>query len=491
MDAHRRSALVDELILARADAHPDRTAITDAHSGRALTFGQVADGARRLAAGLGAGRGDVVSIVAGNSADHAVALYGTLASGAAVHHANPALTSGELARQFAITRPSVVIAAEPARVAVTAAVEPGTRVHALERLGELLAAQRAAAGGRAGSDLAHLFPSSGTTGLPKIAAHTHAGSTAALRALADVESKQFGADDVVAIVIPFSHLFGAALLHHALGSGAAVVALDAAPFDLEAFLRALQDNAVTIAPVTPPVLRALAAHPLVDRFDLSALRQLICSAAPCPPDLIDAAGDRLGCEVTDNLGSTEAWGVAMSARPPVRGSVGRILPGLEAIIVDCDTGRRLAPGATGELWVRGTAVMQGYLGSAGEPDEWLRTGDLCRLDAAGNLFVVDRLKDMIKVGGYSVSPAEVELELTRHPAVADAAVVGRPDPALGEVPVAYASLCAHATPDDLREWLSGRLAPWKQVSEVVIVERVARTPAGKLLRREAAAQAVG
>jgi acyl-CoA synthetase (AMP-forming)/AMP-acid ligase II len=484
-------ALADELILARADAHPDRTAITDARTGRALTFGQVADGARRLAAGLGAGRGDVVGIVAGNSADHAVALYGALAAGAAVHHANPALTAGELARQFAITRPRLVIADEQARVAVTAAAPSGTRVHALDRIAELLAAPRAGDGARVGTDLAHLFPSSGTTGLPKIAAHTHAGTTAALRALADVPSTQFADADVVGIVIPFTHLFGAALVHHALATGAAVVALDPAPFDLEAFLRMLQDNAVTVAPVTPPILRALAAHPLVDRFDLSALRELICSAAPCPPDLLAAATDRLGCEVTDNLGSTEAWGVAFSARPPVRGSVGRIAPGLEAVIVDRDTGRQLGPGEAGELWLRGPAVMRGYLGCDREPDGWLRTGDLCSFDAAGNLFVIDRLKDLIKVGGYSVAPAEVELELTSHPAVADAAVVGRPDPALGEVPVAYVSLHASATPDELRDWLTGRLAPWKQVSEIVIVERVARSPAGKLLRREAAAQAVG
>jgi len=490
MAAHRRSALVDELILARADAHPDRTAITDARTGRSLTFGQVADGARRLAAGLGVARGDVVSIVAGNSADHAVALYGALVAGAAVHHANPALTSGELARQFAMTSPSLVLADEQARVAASAAADSRTRVHALEHIAELLAAPRAAVDGRVGSDLAHLCSSSGTTGLPKIAAHSHAGTTAGLRSLAQVPSKQLTADDVVGIVIPFTHLFGSALLHHGLGSGAAVVALDPSPFDFEAFLRMLQDNAVTVAPVTPPILRALAAHPLVDRFDLSRLRQLFCSAAPCPPDLLDAASARLGCEVTDNLGTTEAWGVAMSAQPPVRGSVGRIVPDLEAVIVDCDTGQRLGPGETGELWLRGPAVMQGYLGSAGEPDGWLRTGDLCSFDAAGNLFVVDRLKDLIKVGGYSVSPAEVELELTRHPAVADAAVVGRPDPALGETPVAYVALCASATRDELRDWLAGRLAPWKQVSEVVIVERVARTPAGKLLRREAA-QAVG
>jgi acyl-CoA synthetase (AMP-forming)/AMP-acid ligase II len=237
-------------------------------------------------------------------------------------------------------------------------------------------------------------------------------------------------------------------------------------------------------------LRALAHHPLVARYDLSAIRHVICSAAPCPPELLAAATERLGCAVTDNLGSTEAWGVALATQPPVPGSVGRIVPRLEAVIVDPDSGERLAPGEAGELCVRGPAVMRGYLGEDAV-DGWLRTGDLCRVDRDANLFVIDRLKDMIKVGGYSVAPAEVELELSRHPAVADAAVVGRPDPALGEVPVAFVSLHAPATPDELRMWLDGRLAPWKQVSDVIVVERIARSPAGKLLRRAAAAQAVG
>jgi acyl-CoA synthetase (AMP-forming)/AMP-acid ligase II len=421
-----------------------------------------------------------------------VALYGALATGATVHHANPALTARELTRQFATTFPTVVVADAQALPAAQAAVQEGTPVHPLERLGELLAAPAPPVAGRLGTDLAHLFPSSGTTGLPKLVAHSHAGTTAGLRALAAVPSKRFGPDNVVGVIIPFAHVFGTALVHHALGSGAAVATINTRGFDLEAFLAMIQDQSVTDAPVTPVVLRALAESPLVDRFDLSSLRELFSSAAPCPPALIDAVQDRIGCRVTDNLGTSEAWGVAMSTVPPVRGSVGRIVPGLEARIADPETGRALAPGDAGELWVRGAHVMTGYVGGGGiDEDGWLHTGDLCRMDAGDNVYVVDRLKDMIKVGGYSVAPAEVELELTNHPAVADAAVVGRPDPALGEVPVAYVSLRAPATPEQLRSWLDGRLAPWKQVSEIVIVDRVARSPVGKLLRRQVAAQATG
>jgi acyl-CoA synthetase (AMP-forming)/AMP-acid ligase II len=126
--------------------------------------------------------------------------------------------------------------------------------------------------------------------------------------------------------------------------------------------------------------------------------------------------------------------------------------------------------------------MPGYVGDD-PPGEWFATGDLCRFDAGGNLYMLDRLKELIKVGGASVAPAEVERELCAHPAVADAAVVGRPDEELGEVPVAFVSLAAPAEPAELQTWLADRLAPWKRPREVVVVERVPRTPAGKLLRR--------
>jgi acyl-CoA synthetase (AMP-forming)/AMP-acid ligase II len=211
---------------------------------------------------------------------------------------------------------------------------------------------------------------------------------------------------------------------------------------------------------------------------------------------------RVGCRVAEVLGSTEAWCYAPPADPPVRGSVGRIVANNEVVIVDPDTGARLGPDQRGELWLRGPQVMTGYLGddeataATLERDGWLRTGDLCYVDADGNLYLVDRLKDLIKVGGYSVAPAEVEAELVKHPSVADAGVVGRPDPELGEVPIAYVALRNLVEPAEVRSWLDGRLASWKQVREVIVIDQIPRNPAGKILRREliqndrAAAQSV-
>jgi len=173
----------------------------------------------------------------------------------------------------------------------------------------------------------------------------------------------------------------------------------------------------------------------------------------------------------------------------VRGSVGCLLPNNEAVIVEPGAGTRLPAGQAGELWVRGPQVMRGYLGDAAataatiDADGWLHTGDLCRFDDAGNLYVIDRLKELIKVGGYTVAPAEVDSELLAHPTVADAAVIGRPSAEFGEVPVAYVVLADDCDSTGLRTWLEGRLAPWKQVRDVVVVEQIPRNPTGKILRR--------
>jgi acyl-CoA synthetase (AMP-forming)/AMP-acid ligase II len=293
---------------------------------------------------------------------------------------------------------------------------------------------------------------------------------------------QLGPGDVVAPVVPFSHLYGSAVMTHALRSGARVVTVSMARFDFEACVRALADHAVTAAFLSLPVVQALAHHPIVDRCDLSALRRVVSSAAPLPPAVKEAVEQRIGCCVIDCIGLTEAWGITAD---------GRFGPGLEAQIVDPATGRPLSPGKPGELWIRGPQLMAGYLDGTGiGPGGWLHTGDLCTLDARGRVTVLDRLKDMIKVGAHSVSPAEVERELAAHPDVLDVAVVGRPDPECGEVPVAFATLRDGADPDAVRRWLHGRLAPWKQVREVIPIDTVPRSPAGKLLRRRLAAQPV-
>jgi acyl-CoA synthetase (AMP-forming)/AMP-acid ligase II len=173
----------------------------------------------------------------------------------------------------------------------------------------------------------------------------------------------------------------------------------------------------------------------------------------------------------------------------VPGSVGRVMPNTELRVVDPGTGRDLGAGEAGELWARGPQVMAGYLGRPDataelvDADGWLRTGDLGHVDHDGNVFVVDRLKELIKVNAYQVAPAELEALLLTHPAVADAAVIPPPDAAHGEIPVALVVPRGEVDASELMAWVDERVAPHKRIRAVRLVDGVPRTPSGKLLRR--------
>ena len=296
-----------------AGRRPAPAAVIDVLNGRSVTFGALLDGARQLSAGLagrGIGRGDVVSIVAANGVDYPAALYGSLAAGASVASSNPALTPFELARQFRLTRPKLVFADAQSRAAVREALADGGSAAALcaldggqgdLTLADLLAGSGAATSSRDPLDLALLFPSSGTTGLPKVVAHTHASATAFLAALAAAPSARWTEADVVADIVPFTHLYG------------------------------------------------------------TALRLVMSGAAPCAAAPQDEVEARLGCRVVDLLGSTEAWCATPPAEPAVRGSVGIVGANMEAAIVDVETGAWLGANEPGELWLRGPQVMRGYL----------------------------------------------------------------------------------------------------------------------------------
>jgi acyl-CoA synthetase (AMP-forming)/AMP-acid ligase II len=337
-------------------------------------------------------------------------------------------------------------------------------------------------------DLAALPYSSGTTGLPKGVELTHASLVTNVRQ--SQAALGFRDDDVVVAVAPFFHALGFNLvLPCSLAAGATIVTLPR--FDLEAFLRAIQEYRATLTIVVPPVALALAGHPLVERYDLSSLRLLGVGAAPLGANVEQRCAERLGCLTGQDFGMTEAAAL-IAAGPldaPRRGSVGRLVPNTEARIVDPESRADLGAGRTGELWVRGPQLMRGYRDRADataltiDADGWLHTGDLCYLDEDGYLYVVDRLKELIKYKGYQVAPAELEHLLLTHPAVADAAVVPRPDPDAGEVPVAHVALRGQATAEELMAYVAERVAPYKRVRAVRITESVPRSPSGKLLRR--------
>jgi acyl-CoA synthetase (AMP-forming)/AMP-acid ligase II len=391
---HHDLVPLPDFLLEHARELGDKPALVDGPSGRALSYRQLADGVGRVAAGLAArgfGPGDVLAISSPNLPEYALALYGAMAAGGAVTGANPLLTADELAGQLADSG-ARVLATVPPFLATARAAAARAGVGEVVVFGEADGATPFASLLADGDppnveidpdrDLAALPYSSGTTGLPKGVELTHANLVANARQTQAAVG--FTGDDVVVAVAPFFHAIGLNLiLPCSLRAGATLVTMPR--FDLAGFLELVQGHRATATVVVPPVILALASHPLVDRYDLSSLRFLGCGGAPLGADVEQRCADRLGCLVVQGFGMTE--GSATFAIAPLDaprpGSVGRLLPGTEARIVDPERGTDLGPGRTGELWLRGPQVMRGYrhnpeaTAATVDGHGWLRTGDLC------------------------------------------------------------------------------------------------------------------
>jgi acyl-CoA synthetase (AMP-forming)/AMP-acid ligase II len=497
-----------ELLLVTATEQAERPAIIDASSGRTLHYGELADGVRRLASGLaalGLRPGNVFAIMAPNSPEWLLACCGALAAGGVVTGINPLCTPGEVATQLADADARFVLTVPEFLPTASAAAERAAAGHPggpprIIVLGQapgdtipfaaLLAHPGRPLREPADPDSLALLPySSGTTGLAKGVMLTHrACLTNVVQML--TSSPVTPADRVLAVA-PFFHAVGLVVLAgRALARGATLVTLPR--FDVTGFLAALQDHRITQTVVVPPIVLALAKHPAVDRYDLSGMEWLACGAAPLSAELQQACAERIGCPVGQGYGMTEATaGIALwpVGTPAVPGSSGRLLPGIRARITDPGTGADLGPGQAGELLVRTPALMTGYLGnpaaSAATVDEdgWLHTGDIARFDTDGNLFLLDRAKELIKVKGFQVAPAELEAVLRSHSAVADAAVIPVPDERAGEVPKAYVVPAQQVTPQELIDYVAARVAPHKRIHQVAFTDAIPTSPSGKTLRR--------
>ena len=339
-------------------------------------------------------------------------------------------------------------------------------------------------------DVVVLPYSSGTTGLSKGVMLTHRNLVANIeQSLAAIPLNEEAA---FVAVLPFFHIYGMqVLMNLGLRAGATIVTMPR--FDLEQFLRLHQEHSLTRAFVAPPMVVALAKHPLVDQFDLSALEWILSGAAPLSAELAIECGQRLGCEVVQGYGMTELSPVS-HATPPGQfkpGSAGVTVPNTEVNIVDPATQASLGLDQDGEIWIRGPQVMKGYLNNEAatkstiDDDGWLHTGDIGHLDADGHLFVVDRLKELIKYKGFQVPPAELEALLLTHPQIADAAVIGLPDDEAGEIPAAYVVLKAgsHTTAADIQHFVADQVASYKQIRKLTFVDEIPKSPSGKILRR--------
>jgi acyl-CoA synthetase (AMP-forming)/AMP-acid ligase II len=491
------------LVLGDAAARATKPALIDGPSGRTITFGELVDRARLVAGGLaarGLQPGEVFAIYCPNLPEYAVAFYAVQLAGGVNTTINPLYTVDELAVQLHDAGATYLLTI-PAFLdkAIQAADRLGVReVFVLgEAQGATPFAELLPAGGQPPevaidprADLAVLPYSTGTTGLPKGVMLTHHNLVANLCQFQGAWGT--AEDEVVIAVLPFFHIYGQiVVMAFSLWQGATLVTMPR--FDLERFLTILQDYRVTRAFLVPPIVLALAKHPLVDRFDLSALRFINSGGAPLGAELEEACGRRLDCMVFQGYGLTETSPV-LTTHPPEQtkirhGSVGLLLPNTDAKVVDVATGEALGRNQTGELCFRGPQVMRGYLHRPEEtaqvldPDGWLRTGDIGHVDDDGYVFIVDRVKELIKYKGMQIAPAELEAVLVSHPAITDAAVVRVPDQEAGEVPKAFVVATAPLSAQEVMAWVAERVAPHKKVRVVEFVDEIPKSLSGKILRR--------
>ncbi len=343
-------------------------------------------------------------------------------------------------------------------------------------------------------DVCDIVFTSGTTGRPKGVMVTHGQSVRLFECWADTVGLRTG--DRMLVVSPFFHTFGykAGLLACLLKRA---TVLPVSVFDVEATMRLIEAERVTVIPGAPTLYSTLLEHPGRASCDLSSVRLAVTGASVVPTELIRRMREELGfASVLTAYGLTECGGYATGCRQGDPDEVvsltsGRAIDGVEVVVADT-AGRPLPAGKPGEVLVRGYNVMAGYwedpdaTAAAVDPQGWLHTGDVGVLDPAGNLRITDRIKDMYVVGGFNAYPAEVEQVLVRHPAVAEAAVIGVPDERLGEVGKAFVVPRAGAAVDaeSLVAWCRERLAGYKVPRTVVAVEALPRNATGKVAKDE-------
>ena len=415
----------------------------------------------------GVGHGDRVALMSSNRPEFVTALQAIWSLGAAAVLLSPAWKAGEVGHALALTAPGHAVGDHD----VLAAHMP--MLH-LDELVDASAGTEPWTYQPPELDADALFVfSSGTTGLPKAVRHTHRGFAAAIRHWRSALG--LTATDRLQIMTPPSHILGLLNIAMALDTGAWIRLHPR--FEVETMLRHIESDRITIEMAVAPIALALAAHPHLERHDLSSLRYIMWCATPVTRSIADAVTARCGVSWVTAYGATELPVISCNPLSGARiDTVGRPAAGVSVRIGD-----------GGEIQVCSESVMAGYLpaeaGADAFCDGWYRTGDIGHLDDDGFLHITDRSKDMVKVRGFQVAPAEVEDVLHGHPAVADCAVFGEPDPADGEAVVAIVATTSAVTAAELIDHVGDRLASYKRPARVEFVTEIPRLPSGKVLRR--------
>jgi long-chain acyl-CoA synthetase len=349
---------------------------------------------------------------------------------------------------------------------------------------------------REDEDVAVIMYTGGTTGRAKGVMVTHGNLLWMAQTLA--EDSDVTPEDVGLMALPVSHLFGmiTGIAGQVLGSRGVLLRW----FSPEDVLKAIERHRVTFIPMVPTMALLLMQHPDAASFDTSSLKSVLLSAAPVPLELKEGFARTFGCEVLEGYGQTEASpAIALERRGEEHrpGSTGRAVRGVEVDIRD-ERGELVPPGQIGEICARSPGMMKGYFNAPDATsdalrDGWLHTGDMGWMDADGYLYVTDRKKDLIIRGGFNVFPRDIEEVLYEHPGVAEAAVVGKPDPAMGEEVVAFVvpAQGAELGEEELLAFCRERLAKYKSPKEIRFIRYLPKSPIGKVLKKDLREQLAG
>ncbi|KAI3892639.1 hypothetical protein MKX03_024710 [Papaver bracteatum] len=465
---------------------------------------------------LGIKKGDVIMLLLQNCPEFIFSFLGASMLGAVSTTANPFYTQAEIFKQFNSSKTKLVItqsqyvdklrdSAENAPkigedfIVVTIDDPPENCIH-FSVISD--ADEKEIPSVSIEPDRAVVLPySSGTTGLPKGVILTHKSLISSVAQQVDGENPNLylKSDDVVLCVLPLFHIYSLhSVLLCSLRAGAAVLLME--KFDITSLLELIQRYRVSVTPVVPPLVLALAKNPLVENFDLSSIRAVLSGAAPLGKELQDALKSRVPQAIFgQGYGMTEAGPVlAMSlvfAKQPFlskSGSCGTVVRNAELKVIDPETGLTLRHNQPGEICVRGPQIMKGYLNdvdatsSTIDVEGWLHTGDIGYVDDDDEIFIVDRVKELIKFKGFQVPPAELEALLLSHPSIADAAVVSQKDDVAGEIPVAFIvrSNGFELTEVAVKEYISKQVVFYKRLHKVFFIHAIPKSPSGKILRKD-------
>ncbi|KAL7183372.1 hypothetical protein ACSBR2_025722 [Camellia fascicularis] len=498
---------------------PDRPCLIIGSTGKSYSFSETHLVSRKVAAGLsllGIKKGDVIMLLLQNCAEFVFSFMGASMIGAVTTTANPFYTCAEVFKQFNASKSKLIITQSQyvdklrdagdnfpklgEEFSVITIDDPPENCLHFSVLSEANEREIPTVSIDPDDPVALPF-SSGTTGLPKGVILTHKSLISSVAQQVDGENPNLHlkGEDVVLCVLPLFHIYSLnSVLLCSLRAGAGVLLMH--KFEIGALLELIQRHRVSVAAVVPPLVLALAKNPMVVTFDLSSIRMVLSGAAPLGKDLEEALRTRVPQAIFgQGYGMTEAGPVlsmclafAKQPFPTKSGSCGTVVRNAELKVIDPETGCSLGPNHSGEICIRGPQIMKGYLNDAEatattiDVDGWLHTGDIGYVDHDDEVFIVDRVKELIKFKGFQVPPAELEALLVSHPSIADAAVVPQKDDVAGEVPVAFVvrSNGLELTEDAVKEFIAKQVVFYKKLHKVYFVHAIPKSPSGKILRKD-------